>query len=166
VDLLVRGVRQDDEWKFLRDFGQSGRDVRVWAPGGNGLVQLLGFRVVIGHAPALAAAAQCRLDHVGIGLPRPEHLVKAIGAEVGRERVQALRGEPIREHRSCHVAHLEVNQRAVAVKCYVGWPERRHGLLLLPVFPQNASKIRMGGGIGLPDRFERRRTIDSQASSP
>ena len=56
VDLTVRGVRQDDEWKFLRDCGQSGRDVRVRAPGGNGLVQLLGFRFVIGHAPALCSS--------------------------------------------------------------------------------------------------------------
>jgi hypothetical protein len=131
VDLPVRRVRQYDEWKFLRDFGQSGWDVRVRAPGGNGLVQLLGFRVVIGHAPALAAAAQRRLDHVGIGLPLPEDLVKAIGAEVGRERVQAVRGEPIREHRSRHVAHLEVNQCAVAVKRQIFWPECRHSLLLL-----------------------------------
>jgi hypothetical protein len=101
----------------------------VRPPGGNGLVELLRFRVVIRQAPALAAAAQRRLDHVDIGLPGPEDLVKAIGAEVGRERVQAVRSEPIREHRARHGAHVEVNQRAVAVKRDVFWPECPHDLL-------------------------------------
>jgi hypothetical protein len=44
VYLTVRRVRQHDERQCLRDCGQPGGDVRVRAPGGNGLVQLLGFR--------------------------------------------------------------------------------------------------------------------------
>src|SRR4029453_6230256 len=93
VNLPVSRVPEYNEWKFLRDCGQCGGDVRVRPPGGNGLVELLRFRVGRRQAPALAAAAQRRLDHVDIGLPGPEDLVKAIGAEVGREREQAVRGE-------------------------------------------------------------------------
>lgn len=115
-DLVVRRVGQDDQFVLFGQARQARGDVGVRAPGWDGLVKGLGQRRVVGDGHARAGSSQRVEDHVAVGFVGPHDFVDAVAAEEVHEALEDVGRELWAVDFACLARHVEVNERAVAVK--------------------------------------------------
>src|SRR5688500_6089822 len=77
---------------------------------------------------AAAGALECVVNDVSIGLPVLQHLIDAVGLEASDEFVHARSIQKMTEQIPSGCRHLEIDQRAVAIKGHVFRPEAIHVL--------------------------------------
>ncbi|MCY1465066.1 hypothetical protein D9M71_831680 [compost metagenome] len=80
-----------------------------------GVVVELAFAPIL-DPPTLADSCQGGLENLIIRPPVTHHLIQTIGREVLDELIHLLGSDTIGEQLARHSSHLEVGQRAVAVK--------------------------------------------------
>ena len=127
-DLRVHCIRQDDERDFLRDLGETGRNVRMRPPGRHALIDHLRVLRLERDAIDLAGPLQRIVDHLGVGLPVAEDLVEPVGGEIADEGQHPGFFHAIAIEVAGGLPHLETGQRAVAVEGDEFRAKGRHGM--------------------------------------
>jgi hypothetical protein len=109
-------VRQDHQGDVRCDRLQNLDDVRMRLPRGNGVVQRGGVRWPVVHAVRLAGPPDRVLHDLEEGLPLAHDFVEAIGPKAVQKGRHPAGRNAIFEQALSGRAHLEVDERAVAVE--------------------------------------------------